>query len=293
MSTQLHYRSYAKINLYLDVLRRRRDGFHNIETIFQTVSLCDQLTFAEERSHILLTCSDPDLDSGEGNLVYRAAELLRAETGCTLGARIHLEKAIPIAAGLAGGSGNAAATLVALNKLWDLRLSDARLRGLALRLGSDVPYCTHGGTVAATRRGEDLDPLPELPPTWLVLVHPPIAVSASRTYNHPQLERNPAPAFAGRTRGFRDALRAVSRGDVAQAVFNRMERPVFHDQPQLAETTQRLRDLGCPAAAMSGSGPTLFGLCTDQRQARAVAEAVTDYPTSVVATVRVGVERMR
>ena len=128
------WRSFAKINLYLDVLRKRRDGYHNIETIFQTVNLYDELTFVND-NHLSMTCSGAGLDTGRSNLVYRAAALLQEETGCMRGARIHLEKRIPIAAGLAGGSGNAAATLSALNKLWDLRLPLGRLTRLARVLG--------------------------------------------------------------------------------------------------------------------------------------------------------------
>lgn len=286
------YRSYAKINLYLDVLNRRRDGFHNIETVFQTVSLFDELTFEDHPNIVSITCSNTELDTGEGNLVYRAAMLLRTRTNCTSGARIHLEKHIPIAAGLAGGSGNAAATLVALNKLWDLRLSGERLRELALELGSDVPYCTVGGAMAATRRGEELSPIPPLPETWFILIHPPLAVSAGHAYNHPLLERNEEPVFAGRTASFRGVLRMLRDGDIPCAIFNRMERPVLHEHPQLAELKQRLLGLGCHAAAMSGSGPTIFGLCENKRTAARIAEMLPEHRSSVVNTVPHGVERV-
>jgi 4-diphosphocytidyl-2-C-methyl-D-erythritol kinase len=287
------YRSYGKINIFLDVLNKRRDGYHNIETIFQTVSLYDELTFNDDPNHISITCTSPDLDTGEGNLVYKAADLLRKHSNCRLGAQIHLAKQIPIAAGMAGGSGNAAAALIALNKLWDLRWSDERLRALALEIGSDVPYCTMGGTAAATRRGEELEPLPPPPRTWIVLVHPPVAVSAARTYNHEKLRFNTQAPFAGRTASFRRAIRLMHQGDWAGAVFNRMEDPVFHDMPQLAEVKKQLVGMGCLAAAMSGSGPTLFGICKDQAQARAIGEKLTDYRTSVVQTMPLGVERVR
>ena len=313
-STPITYRSYAKINLYLDVLNRRRDGYHNIETIFQTVSLCDELTFQEQPSRIDLTCSTPELDTGEGNLVCRAAMVLQEQTGYVGGAKIHLEKNIPLAAGLAGGSGNAAATLIALNTLWNLRLPLEPLRGMAIDLGSDVPYCTLGGPAAATRRGEELTPLrcgrspacPQrsagedtrttegLPPShWAVLAHPHVAISASRTYNHPRLGHNTETPFAGRTPSFRRALRRFRAGDLAGLVYNRMEEPVFHDLPHLAELKARMLDAGCIAAAMSGSGPTLFGVCSSQAAALRVADQITDYPTSVVSFVPVGVERVR
>lgn len=292
MTTAITYRSYAKINLYLDVLDRRRDGYHNIETIFQSVSLYDELHCEDAGLRVDLSCSVPELDTAESNLVYRAAMLLKERTGYAGGVRIRLEKHVPIAAGLAGGSGNAAATLVALNALWELRLSSAELHALALELGSDVPFCALGGTVAATRRGEAMTPLPAIADTWFLLLHPPIAVSASRVYNSPRLEHSPERPFAGKTVSFRKAIRTVKHGgEPAQVIFNRMESAVFAVHPHLEEAKARLLEAGCTAAAMSGSGPTLFGVCTSHSAARRIAESFTDYAVSIVTTVPFGVER--
>lgn len=292
MPTVISYRSYAKVNLFLDVLRRRRDGYHNIETIFQTVGLADELYFTEQASRIALWCSDPDLDVSDANLVYRAALLLKERTGCAKGVRIQLEKHIPLSAGLAGGSGNAAATLIALNHLWELRLTDGQIRALALELGSDVPYCTVGGTVAAWGRGERLRPLLPLKETWFVLVHPDISVSASRAYNSPLLEFAEERPFAGWTRSFRRAVHLVEHGHWAQAVFNRMEGPVFAGHPNLVAAKHRLLEEGCVAAAMSGSGSTVFGICAGQREALGIAQAFDEYRTSVVSSVPRAVERI-
>lgn len=291
MGASLIYQSYAKINLYLDVVGRRRDGYHDIETVFQTVSLCDQLVFTEREGGILLDCDAPELGGVDTNLAYRAAVLLQERTGCTRGVHIRLDKRIPIAAGLAGGSGNAAATLRALDDLWGLRLPPSVLRRLALELGSDVPYCLVGGTVAATGRGEELMPIEPLPATWFVLVHPPISVSTARVYTSPRLCPSNAPRFAGRTAAFRDAIYALGKGDFAAAVFNRMEEVVFPDHPTLAESKQLLLDRGCLAAAMSGSGPTLFGVCASRRDATRIAESFTELKTTVVSSVPFGVER--
>ncbi len=287
------YRSYAKINLYLEVLRRRRDGYHAIETIFQSVGLADELHFTERASGIALTCSTSELDSGEANLVHRAATLLQRKTDCSQGARIHLEKKIPIAAGLAGGSGNAAATLLALNHLWDLGLTLAELQRLALELGSDVPYCMIGGTMAAGGRGEQLTPLADVPAAWAVLLHPPMAVSASRVYNSPKLRLSGEKSFAGRTASFRRAIAALQRGDLPGVVFNRMEEVVFDEQPHLAAAKQRLIEAGCCAAAMSGSGPTIFGLCASKQEALAAAAAFDGESVSVVNAVPMGLERVQ
>ncbi len=290
------WRSYAKINLYLDVLHKRRDGYHNIETIYQTVNLCDELTFLDD-NHLSMTCSGADLDTGISNLVYRAAMLLQEQTECTRGARIHLEKRIPIAAGLAGGSGNAAATLAALNKLWDLRLPLGRLARLARILGSDVPYCLYGGAMAGTLRGEALFPLSPIKNLWFVLVHPPAAMSAASVYNHPLLEKNLECPFAGRTPAFRKALQSLEEKDYPAVLFNRMEKPVFEEHRTLAALKEGLLEAGCDAAAMSGSGPTLFGLCQSQRKALRVADFIKtnklDCKTSIACQVPCGIEWVR
>lgn len=282
--------SYAKINLYLDVLNRRRDGYTNIETIFQTISLSDTLTVEHRESGIVLECSVPGLPTGPGNLVFRAARLLREAAGFSGGAAMRLEKRIPVAAGLAGGSGNAAAALLALNRLWRTNLPAARLERLALALGSDVPYCLRGGTVAATGRGQHMTPLTPLPETWFVTVHPAIKVSTRAVYTHPALERSSQRPFAGRTAAFRAAIAKAESGQVANVLFNRMQSAAFVMYPELADWKERLAGAGCQAVLMSGSGPTLFGLCRSRAGAEAVvARFGSVMPCSVVRTVPHGV----
>jgi 4-diphosphocytidyl-2-C-methyl-D-erythritol kinase len=292
MPATLHYRSHGKVNLYLDVLDRRPDGFTSIETVFQTVSLCDTLRFESRAEGITVTCSNPDVGPPEKNLAYRAAQLLLRECGENHGAAIHIDKQLPVAGGMAGGSSNGAAALVALNELWGLGLDTPRLCALALELGSDVPYCVVGGTMAATGRGEIFTPLPPLPETWFVLLHPPVAVSAGYVYQHPLLERSAETPRDGRTLRFAHAIGLIATGRAAEAVFNRMERPVFADHPAFQAALDELRALGCTAAAMSGSGPTLFGLCTDEAQARRIAAAITRYPARAVHSVAWGIERI-
>ena len=286
----LALRSHAKINLYLDVLPRRTDGYHDIETVFQTVGLWDELRLEDVASGaVTLTCSRPDLETGDTNLVCRAAALLRARTRCTRGVAMHLRKNIPVAAGLAGGSGNAAAALAGLNRLWRLGLSAETLAAMALELGSDVPYCLRGGLAAATGRGELLVPLGGVHACWYVLVHPPLAVSTAQAYNHPLLEKNAEARTDGRTAPFQRALDALAAGDLRGAVFNRMERPVFAMHPVLAEIKARLLAAGCIAAAMSGSGPTMFGVCADEAGARRAAERMGGaWPATVAPAVPEG-----
>ncbi len=220
--TPVTYHSYAKINLYLDVLNRRSDGFTNIETIFQTVSLCDELRFQPADAGIHFSCNMPSLADPSSNLVCRAANLLQEQTGCVKGIAIHLEKRIPIAAGLAGGSGNAAATLIALNALWGLNLEEAQQEKIAAQLGSDVPYCLHGGTVAATGRGERMEILDPVEIQWIVLVHPPLAITAGHAYGHPRLTRNMETTVGGKTGAFRRALGDLRNGQIAALIANRM-----------------------------------------------------------------------
>lgn len=289
--SELVYRSYGKINLYLDVLDRRSDGFTNIETVLQSIDLWDRIILSPAPAGITLTCSNAALGGGPDNLVYRAAALMQAESGVDSGIRIHLEKNLPIAAGLAGGSGNAAATLIALNEFWDLGWPHDKIVALALTLGSDVPFCSTGGTVAATGRGEVMEVLAPLPPQWLVLVHPPLAITAGHAYGHPQLTRNLELPVEGRTPAFRRAIDHLATGDPAGVIFNRMESGIFHEYPQLAAIKASLVESGCTAAAMSGSGPTVFGLCANEAAAHGVAECITKYPTSVVQTVGHGVRR--
>jgi len=287
----LRVTSFAKINLYLDVIDQRSDGYNNIETLFQTISLCDTLTIAPAASGISLTCNEPELPTGAENLVVRAAMALREQSGDLPGVAMHLRKRIPVAAGLAGGSGNAAAALVGLDRFWGLGLGAEKLAEIALGLGSDVPYCLVGGPALATGRGEEIEVLPaDLAVHWLVLIHPPLGISAASVYRHPRLVRSGAPRVDGRTQRFRDAIGRYQAGDVAAMVFNGMEAPVFHDHPTLLQWRDRLLALGCSAAAMSGSGPTLFGLCADEAEAIRVAGAFGEAPATVAHTVARGVE---
>lgn len=287
------YRSYGKINLYLDVLDRRPDGFTNIETVFQTINLWDELRVEAGGGDIEFTCDKSDLCVPEENLVYRAAKLIRQRSGVMTGAKIHLSKRLPVAAGLAGGSGNAAAALIALNEVWSLGFTDEALAEMALMLGSDVPYCLQGGTVAATGRGEAMEVLPAIAPRWLVLVHPPLAITAGHAYDHSRLTRNLEVPEGGKTPAFREALARLASGDVGSMVFNRMESGIFHDHPELASIKRRLRDYGCDASAMSGSGPTVFGLCADEASARSAGEQFKDYKVSVIQTVPQGVKHQQ
>jgi len=278
----MQVKAYGKINLYLDILDRRADGFNNIETIFQTVNLHDTLTFEVRDRDLTMTCSDPSLENGDSNLVLCAAKLLQDRTGCDKGIHVHLEKRIPVAGGMAGGSVDAAATLRALNKLWNLELDDAALHECAAELGSDVPYCLIGGTVAATGRGEILEPINPLPETWFVLVQPPLGISAGEVYNHSALTRNEEKSINERTPSFTRALELLHEGRIADVMFNQMESAILTMHPELAELKTHMLNMGCAAAIVSGSGPTLVGFCENEPATEQVSGSLSEAPVRVV-----------
>ncbi len=292
VSTTIAFLSYAKINLYLQVLGRRDDGYHDIETIYQTVDLSDELRFSLRPREVTLECAAQALGRPEDNLAWKTAARLKEHCNCDKGVHIELIKRIPVAAGLAGGSGNAAATLIALNQVWALGLSETDLREIGLKLGSDVPYCSVGGTIAATGRGEGLRPLEPLPETAFVLVHPPTQVSTARVYNHPLLPRSDEEPIGDMTPSFKLAIGMLQKGALADMLHNAMEDVVFAEHPELAVLKQRLLDAGCAGALMSGSGATLFGLCRNRDHAREIAAGFNEVDTSIVASVPHGVQRL-
>jgi 4-diphosphocytidyl-2-C-methyl-D-erythritol kinase len=292
VTTPYKYRSYAKINLYLDVLRKRDDGFHDLETIFQTVSLFDELSITPA-DDVLLTSNVEGLGTGEDNLVVRVARLLQSHFNVSAGASLQLQKRIPVAAGLAGGSGNAAAALIGLNALWNLEADTKTLNAMALSLGSDVPYCLHGGTVAATGRGEKLTPLAPIPPVWIVLVHPPYPVSTPDIFNHPNLETNSHITKPGEfSPPFESAMARLRFGDLSGCLHNALEIPAFELHPDLETIKRQLRGAGCFGALMSGSGPTMMGFCGSESAAKSTAEKMGDFKTTVVQPVRQGIEKV-
>lgn len=255
------YPSPAKINLGLRILGKRPDGYHAIETIFQMLDLCDWLTFRMNSvGSIRLTCSTPSLPTDAGNLVRRAARLLQRAGEVQQGVDIHLDKRIPLASGLGGGSSNAATTLLALNRLWGLNWGVARLQRDTAQLGSDVPFFLDGPTALAHGRGEELTPLPPPPSLVGVLVNPGFGVPAGWAYSQ----------FSGRSSATDESipaiLRALQRHDLeslAHTLVNDLEPGVAAVYPVICEMEDALRSVGARAAFMAGSGPTVCGIFHD------------------------------
>jgi 4-diphosphocytidyl-2-C-methyl-D-erythritol kinase len=267
--------AFAKVNWMLEVLGRRPDGYHEIRTVLQTIDLTDELVFDRADEGIVLTCSHPDVPTGEANLVFRAAQLLQRVQGGRAGARIHIEKRIPVAAGLGGGSSDAAVTVLALARMWELELESEVLFELGRALGSDVPFFFLGGTALGIGRGDEVYPLPEIGTVSLLLAHPGFAIPTVWAYQ--QLTKRDGPSNISLcSRAWYRAVRACEGGQKALPLSEIVARNDFEDvvrarYPELARGLDRMRELGAYAAGLSGSGPTIFGVF-DNEEALADAE---------------------
>ncbi len=253
-------KAHAKINLTLEVLGRRDDGYHEVATIMQTIDLHDTVTLTPS-DDITLTCSDPSLESTD-NLAFRAAQLLQAESGHSGGVHIHIDKAIPVSAGLGGGSSDAAATLRGLNDLWQLGIDTSRLETLAAGLGSDVPFLLRGGTAIALGRGERIRHLPPADVQWMVVVTPDVAHTGDTPSKTAALYGKLTPM--NYTRGFltrKLEARIRNEHDVpAQFLFNVFDDVAFDGYPGLEECWNTFQELGAREIHISGSGPSFYAL---------------------------------
>ena len=253
-------RAYAKLNLTLEVLDKREDGYRNIVSVFQSISLCDELTLAP--SETLMLQGDLSGTTAEENLVMRAARLLQERMGEKRGAMMKLRKRIPVAAGMGGGSSDAAAALTGLCKLWGHQPSGEDLRHIAGTLGADVPFFLYGGTVLAEGRGDELTPLPPLRETWLVVATPPISIERKTATLYGAL--NPShQSFGQRTQLLVHAIRG-SHTLEAGLLYNTFEQVADEVFPGFAAFRRRMLDAGAATAHLSGSGPALFTLVDDE-----------------------------
>ena len=255
--------SYAKINWSLRITGKRADGFHDLETLFQQITLHDVLTI-ERANRLSLTCDAPDIPTGDTNLIVQAARSLGAPP-----VAIALEKRIPAGGGLGGGSSNAAATLVALDAMFEMRTPPERIRELALQLGSDVPFFLVGGTAYATGRGEVLTPVASVAPVPLLLVLPDVRVSTAEAFAGVRTYSKPLGVGAYR--------RMIADEILANAVLltNDFEPAIFARHPELARHKQQLLDLGAAWAGMTGSGSTIVGAFRSQAVRDAALARIT------------------
>ena len=264
----------SKVNLGLDVLRRRDDGYHEVRMIMQTLKLCDELYFEEtQKKEISIVCNSENLECDENNLIYKAARLIMDEAGIDRGLDIRLKKNIPIAAGMAGGSSDAAATLVALNKMFDIDFDIAKLKEMGVKIGADVPYCIEGGTQLSEGIGEKLTRLKDAPQCFVVVAKPHIGISTKYVYENLHVETI-------KTHPNIDAmLKGIDAGDlieISSHMENILENVTEKKYPVIAMLKSKLKSMGALNSLMSGSGPTVFALFDDRDKADKACEAVLD-----------------
>ncbi|MDQ0063724.1 4-(cytidine 5'-diphospho)-2-C-methyl-D-erythritol kinase [Paenibacillus harenae] len=259
---KIYEKASAKINLVLDVLRKREDGFHEVEMIMTMVDLADRLEMEElPRDTIIISSQVGYIPLDEKNLAFQAARLIKDRYDVRKGVYIHLDKKIPVAAGLAGGSSDAAAALRGLNRLWKLGIPEEELRVLGAELGSDVPYCVTGGTAIARGRGELLEHIDNPPQCWVVLAKPPINVSTADVYGRlraNELKHHPSIP------NMRDALARGSFNDICEGLGNVLEDVTLEVHPEVQQIKESMIRLGADGVLMSGSGPTVFGLVSKE-----------------------------
>lgn len=263
---QIELRALAKINLGLDVLGRKENGYHEVRMIMQSIYLYDEVKIERVRTPGIEVASNLSfLPTGGDNIAYKAAELLRDEFRIEDGVRITLKKHIPVAAGLAGGSSNAAAVLFGMNRMFRLGLSRKSLMERGVQLGADVPYCIMRGTVLAEGIGEELKTLPAMPKCTVLIAKPPVSVSTKVVYEaldekeiteHPDID------------GILSGLEQHDLGRIARSMGNVLEDVTIPMHPVIAQIKQVMTDAGALGAMMSGSGPTVFGLFENRSQAR-------------------------
>jgi 4-diphosphocytidyl-2-C-methyl-D-erythritol kinase len=280
----------AKINLYLEIIGDRSDGFHELVMILQSIELADKIHIKPSNTeNILLHCNHPQVPTDQSNLAYRAAKLIcdtfpevYANYG---GVELTIEKNIPVAAGLAGGSTNAAAVLVGLNLMWQLGLTQPELQDLAAQLGSDIPFCLCGGTAIATGRGEKLDSIKNINNLWVVLAkYNNLSVSTPWAYNSYREQFN--HLYISDSQGINQRTRQVHSGDLVKAIsnknsevigallYNDLEKVVLPEFPTVKALIDAFKAENVLGSMMSGSGPTVFALCDNQNQAEAIANKV-------------------
>jgi 4-diphosphocytidyl-2-C-methyl-D-erythritol kinase len=264
--SEIILRANAKINLFLEVLAKGSDGYHNIETVFQSIGLHDIVTLQEDRTgNILIQCDNPQVPLDSSNIVYRAAEMLLRESGKSYGVLIKIAKSIPVGAGLAGGSANAAATLLGLNELWGLDYSFDHLLGLGGKLGADVPFCMMGGTALGRGKGNELTRLPALPQIPLIIGNPGFQVSTAWAYK--------SLSNLGLTRPRKNAnilIEKMQQRDISgicEHLYNIFEKVVIPKHLQVLDIKKEFFRWGALTALMTGSGPTVFAFAQDFQRA--------------------------
>jgi 4-diphosphocytidyl-2-C-methyl-D-erythritol kinase len=282
----------AKINLYLEIIGERPDGYHELVMIMQSIALADHIALRSNGTEIVrLYCDNPEVPLTPDNLAYRAAELMKKnypkQAANYGGLDITIEKNIPVAAGLAGGSTDGAAVLVGISLIWELGLTVPELQSLGAELGSDVPFCISGGTAIATGRGEEIEPIDDLDNLWVVLAkYRTLNISTPWAYQTYRKQFN--HTYITDSQGVQSRTKQVHSGPLVQAIHRRnsstigkllhndLEKVVFPEYPQVAQLRQVFENTDCLGTMMSGSGPTVFALCQSELQAGKIEQQVRE-----------------
>lgn len=275
MQNKIQLKAYGKINLGLDVIRKREDGYHDLDMIMQTVNVYDDIiiTKTESSNEIRVVTDKEVLSNGKDNLAYMAAKMLFDEFAITQGVEIRINKRIPIAGGMAGGSADCAATLKGINQMFALGLTQKDLMERGVKLGADVPYCVMGGTAIARGIGEKLTPLPAPPKCYVIIAKPPVSVSTAYVYGRikpdsikkrPDIEK------------MAESIRKQDLPKLSQLLYNVMEDVTVPEYPIIQEIKDVMLEGGALNSIMSGSGPTVFGLFDDFHSAKLVIKQLED-----------------
>ena len=261
----------AKVNLFLEILGKRDDGYHEIETIMQEIDLADSLQFEETQEGVTLECNDKNIPANQDNLVCKAANLILEECGIKKGVLINLEKNIPVGAGLGGGSSDAATTLKALNSLWKVGLNNEELMGFAAKLGSDIPFFINGKTALCRGRGELITPVEVRNRMDYIILFPRVHISTETIYKNLKIDltkKRKDVSF------FLDALKYSEVAGISKLLFNRLEEIIFATYPDLLQVKSTLESFGFCGLSISGSGSAFFGLCNDRHQAEVIKSKI-------------------
>lgn len=280
-------KAYAKINLGLDVVKKLPNGYHQVKMIMQAIDLWDELTLEKTADGIVLTTDEGTLPTDENNLIFKAAKLMRDTYSLREGVRIHLQKNIPIAAGLAGGSADAGAAMTGINRLFDLHIPDAELMRLSVAIGADVPFCILGGTALAEGIGELLTPLPPVPACHVLVAKPDINVSTKYVYEHldsADIQHHPD------IDGSMAAIREGNLPGILSRMENVLESVTIPAYPVIESIKSKMLELGAAGSLMSGSGPTVFGIFTEKATAEYAFQQLkaTDLAKQIFLTAPIG-----
>lgn len=263
----IYEKAPAKLNLSLDILRKRTDGYHDVEMVMTTIDLCDRIELTPlSDNQIEVTLWSQFVPNDERNLAYQAAKVFKETYHIHQGVHIKIDKCIPVSAGLGGGSADAAAVLRGLNRLWNVNVSKKELAQLGATISSDVSFCVYGNTAIARGRGEEIEPLPNPPPCWVVLAKPDIGVSTRTVFQQIEIEKLQHP----NTNGVVRALYTRNFKEMCQHLGNALEDITMQMYPEVKRLKEKMIKAGATGVLMSGSGPTVYGLVEQERKAKRI-----------------------